>query len=134
MASRTGCEARRFLSAQTRQRAIELDCLQESEPAGGERGEALETIRRLGSSQRRAEIRAEIPRDRQPVHHRTTRGSGLHGRDRIRFSEQDHGRRYKSRRAMMSIQERISGPDGLERRRATTVRRSPGRGDNRPSY
>ena len=53
-------EAGRFLQIQSRQCAIELDCLQKSEPAGGERSEALESLRRLGSSERGAQILAKI--------------------------------------------------------------------------
>ena len=74
-------EAGRFLQIQSRQCAIELDCLQKSEPAGGERSEALESLRRLGLRERRAQILAEIARDRQPVHHRTSGGGALqHGK------------------------------------------------------
>ena len=65
-------KARRFLMPEARQGAIELDRLQKSEPIGGERGQALETILRLGLSQRSAQILAEISRNRQPVHHRTS--------------------------------------------------------------
>ena len=76
-------KARRFLRAKARERTVKLDGLQEGKPMGGERGEAYEAMDRFGLSQRRALILAEIARDRQPVHHRATRGNRLHGGDRI---------------------------------------------------
>src|SRR5271163_3982162 len=78
-------KARRFLQAQSAQSAIELDRFQEPKPTGGEGSQALETFSWLGSIQRRAQISAEITRDRQPAHHRRTGGGGLHRNDRIQW-------------------------------------------------
>ena len=71
-----------FLDPEARQGAIELDRLHKSQPMAGERGQTLETTLRRGPRQRSAQILAEIARDREPVHHRASGGSGLHRGDR----------------------------------------------------
>ena len=77
-------ETWRFLQIQSRQRAIELHRFQKTEPARSKRGEAVERIRRHGLIERRAQIAAEIVRDRQPAHDWTTGGGALqHGNDPI---------------------------------------------------
>ena len=83
MASRTGWKPGASFSSSRASARSSWTVSRKAEPMGGERGQAFETLGRLGLSQRRAQILAEIARDRQPVHHRTSRGSGLHRSDRI---------------------------------------------------
>jgi hypothetical protein len=75
-------EARRFLQIQSRQGAIELNRFQKPEPMGGEGRQAFESITELGLVERRAQIVAEIARDRQPAHSRTSGGGALQHRKR----------------------------------------------------
>ena len=70
-------EAGRFLHIQSRERPIELNRLQESEPMARQRGQALEAIRQLRLVQRGAQIAAEIGRGRQPGHGRTSGGGAI---------------------------------------------------------
>ena len=70
-------EAGRFRRAQPGESAIELNRLQEPEPMAGQRRQAFEPLGRPCLTQRGAEIAAEIGRDRQPAHCRTSGGGGL---------------------------------------------------------
>src|SRR5713101_7332398 len=76
-------KARRLLQAQAAERTIDLDRLQETESKRGERGQVLKRFCWPAGIQSRAQIPAEIRRDRQPAHHRTARGGALHRNDRI---------------------------------------------------
>ena len=57
--------------------AIELDRFQKPKSMTGEDSQAFQTFSRLGFIQRRAQISAEITRNRQPAHHRRTWGGGI---------------------------------------------------------
>ena len=77
MASRTGWKPGASFKFSRAKRAIELHRFQKPEPMRGKRGQAVERVRRLGLIERCAQIAAEIARDRQPAHHRTSGGGGL---------------------------------------------------------
>ena len=70
-------EAGRFLQIQSRERPVELYGLQKTQPMAGQRGQAFKAVAGLGLSERRAQIVAEIARERQPAHRRTSGGGAL---------------------------------------------------------
>ena len=129
-------KARRFLQAEARERAIELDGLQEGEPMGGERGQAFETIGRLGSSQRCAQIRRG---NRAAIGSQFIIGlrgeRGLHGRDpgSVERGIRSRRRLLRARRALFLETGANFRPAAVEKSPRPTLGAHLGRGGGRPS-